>query len=133
MGLLDDLYQQAGAGPWNALYPSPLSSGGGQGPFNPVAAAGRPAVASSTPVAIAQPDGMIPVGNYQMPQFGTAWPQSAASSLQPSTDDLAGLVDRLSAGLASVAHSRGLFPSLLNGIRESPAAKGRIPMRLPRT
>ena len=124
MGLLDDYYSQAGLGPWGAFYPSPL-----QATDDPAAAVPlpmpRPAAADQPAQAAAPaPDSYMPIGTYQMPQFGSQPPSAstangAASGTVPNapvaSDSVPGLGDRLSASLASIAHSKGLIPSMVNG------------------
>lgn len=116
MGLLDDNYALGGFGPWNAFYASPL-----QGPD---AATVSPQQPASSPA----PDSTIAFGDYQ-PQFGApasppSAPAGAAASAsyagayggQGTTDGAPGFTDRLTASLASIAHSKGLFPSIVNGL-----------------
>jgi hypothetical protein len=71
-------------------------------------------------------DHNVAVGNYRMPMFGKAEEQPPIStdvSVQTRQPQFLpqnanpGIGDRLSAGLTSVAHSKGLFPALLNGIQ----------------
>jgi hypothetical protein len=121
MGLLDDYISPDGYGPWGAFYPSPLQarndpSAAVAPPAPRPQAAGQPAQAMNL-----QPDGYMSIGGYQMPQFDSAPQQMATPSGQgaPSLgpNDAPGFGDRLSASLASIAHSKGLIPSLVNGIQ----------------
>lgn len=96
----------------------------------PVAPAAAPSAApSAAPPAVRpaaappKPDSYIAVGDYRMPQFGTAPQAAAATSPQPAAsppqapgDNGPGLGDRLAAGLSSFAHSRAFLPALANGI-----------------
>jgi hypothetical protein len=125
MGLLDDILSSAGGerwGPWNSLY-----STGSADPaqFNAPQGAAVPMPQLAPPAPQAPPDRTLAIGHYRMPVYdgaplqGEATPPSArpSPSLQMLTDASPTLGDRLSAGLASLANSRGLIPALANGIQ----------------
>ena len=120
MGLLDD-YAQGLPGPWNAFYSSPLQ--------------GADAATVPSPAPSPAPDSTIAIGNdYQMPQFGAppspssasagaaagdayggAYGRQAGGAYGGPADGARGFGDRLTASLASIAHSKGLIPSIVNG------------------
>jgi len=123
MGLLDDYYLQTGLGPWGAFYPSPLQAGDGSGAV-PMPAP-RPAAANQ-PAQADAPDGYMAIGGYRMPQYGAPPSSSGAANGAPpvgapdgwtTAPDAPGPGDRMSAGLASIAHSKGLIPSMVNGVQ----------------
>jgi hypothetical protein len=147
MGFLDDILSGANGGqwgPWNSLYPASASdptltnapqdaAGGMRGDAAALPSPGtvpmpqpRPATAPpSSSTALAPPDRYMAIGNYQMPVYDGALSQSdgtsasvpSSASPQVSSDAAPDLGDRLSAGLTSLANSRGLIPSLANGIQ----------------